>query len=222
MTVLVPPGAQANIACAVEGFNLSNTIGGTKQVMTATVATPSGADGDVVVTVTAANMGVTPKDVTVSVADGDTEAQVATELRAALAADDVVGGFFDVTAAGAVVTLTCKTHAANDPTMKLAVKTDTNSTGVTIDDAIAVEGALATSCTITLTPEVSYAATPAMVGVPQHVKDAAGSAATTMTWEVTSQSTAGVTITVTLDAAPGAGKTDTIVFNGGLIGVPAR
>ena len=222
MTVLVPPGAQANIACAVEGFNLSNTIGGTRQVMTATVTAPSGDDGDVVVTVTAANMGVTPKDVTVSVADGDTEAQVATELRAALAADDDVGGFFDVTAAGAVVTLTCKTHAANDPTMKLAVKTDTNSTGVTIDDAIAVEGALATSCTITLTPEVSYAATPAMVGVPQHVKDATGSAATTMTWEVTSQTTAGVTITVTLDRAPGAGKTDTIVFNGGLIGIPAR
>ena len=221
MTILVPPRADPNIACAVEGFNLSNTISGTRQVMTATVATPSVADGDVVVTVTAANMGGNPKDVTVTVANGDTVEAVATLLAAALADDDDVAAFFDITVAGAVVTLTRKTHAANDPTMALAVKTDASSTGVTIDDAIAVEGALATSCTITLTPEVSYAAPPAVVGVPQHIKDG-GSSATTMTWAITSQSTAGVTITVTLDQAPGAGKTDTIVFNGGLIGIPAR
>jgi len=221
MTILVPPRADPNIACAVEGFNLSNTISGTRQVMTATVATPSVADGDVVVTVTAANMGGTPKDVTVTVANGDTVEAVATLLAAALADDDDVAAFFDITVAGAVVTLTRKTHAANDPTMALAVKTDASSTGVTIDDAIAVEGALATSCTITLTPEVSYAAPPAVVGVPQHIKDG-GSSATTMTWAITSQSTAGVTITVTLDQAPGAGKTDTIVFTGGLIGIPAR
>ncbi len=222
MTVLIPPGAHPNIACAVEGFNLSNTIGGTKQVMTATVATPSLADGDVVVTVTAANMGSTPKDVTVTVANGDTEAQVATKLRAALAADDDVGGFFDVAAAGAVVTLTRKTHAANDATMALKVKTDVSNTGVTIDDAITVDGALATSCTITLTPEVSYAAVPVLVGAPQHIKDE-GSAATKIDhWAITTQATSGVTITVTLDQAPGAGKTDTIVFVGGLIGVPAR
>lgn len=221
MTVLVPPGAHPNIACAVEGFNLSNTIGGTRQVMTATVATPSAADGDVVVTVTAAGMTVTPKDVTVTVENGDTVGDVAALLAAALADDADVGAYFDITVADAVVTLTRKTHAANDPAMALEVKTDESDTDVTIDDAITVQGALATSCTITLTPEVSYAATPAMVGVPQRVPGA-GSAATTMTWAITAQSTAGVTITVTLDRAPGAGKTDTIVFNGGLIGVPAR
>ena len=222
MTILVPPRADPNIACAVEGFSLSNTIGGTKQVMTATVTKPSVANGNVVVTVTAAGMTVTPKDVTVAVAEGATEAQVAANLRDALAADGDVGGFFDITVAGAVVTLTCKTHAAYDSSMALAVKTDASSTGVTIDDAITVQGALATSCTITLTPEVSYAATPVLCGVPQHVPDAAGSAATTMTWKVTSQSTSAIVLTVTLDQAPGAGKTDTIVFNGGLIGIPAR
>jgi hypothetical protein len=222
MTILVPPRADPNIACAVEGFNLSNTISGTKQVMTATVATPSVADGDVVVTVTAANMGGTPKDVTVTVANGDTVEAVATLLAAALADDDDVAAFFDITVAGAVVTLTRKTHAANDPTMALAVKTDASSTGVTIDDAITVQGALATSCTITVTPEVEYAAIPALIGVPQHVPDAAGSAATTMTWKVTSQSTSAIVLTVTLDQAPGAGKTDTLIFNGGLIGIPAR
>ena len=222
MTVLVPPGAQANIACAVEGFSLSNTIGGTRQVMTATVATPSVADGDVVVTVTAANMGGTPKDVTVTVANEDTVGEVATLLAAALAEDADVGAFFDIAASGAVVTLTRKTHATNDPTMALAVKTDASDTGVTIDDAITVQGALASSCTITLTPEVSYAAVPALVGAPQHIKDE-GSAATKIDhWAITSQTTSGVTITVTLDQAPGAGKTDTIVFVGGLIGVPAR
>ncbi len=83
-------------------------------------------------------------------------------------------------------------------------------------------GGMATSCTITLTPKVSYAATPVVCGVPQHVPDAAGSAATTMTWKVTSQSTSAIVLTVTLDQAPGAGKTDTIIFNGGLIGIPAR
>jgi len=206
----------------VEGFSLSNFIGGTRQVMTATVATPSVADGDVVVTVTAANMGGTPKDVTVTVANEDTVAQVATKLRAALAADANVGAYFNITVSGAVVTLTRKTHAANDPAMALAVKTDASNTGVTVTSAITVQGALATSCTITLTPEVSYAATPVVCGVPRHVPDAAGSAATTMTWKVTSQSTSAIVLAVTLDRAPGAGKTDTIVFNGGLIGVPAR
>ena len=222
MTVLVPPGAHPNIACAVEGFSLSNFIGGTRQVMTATVATPSVADGDVVVTVTAANMGGTPKDVTVTVANEDTVAQVATKLRAALAADANVGAFFDIAASGAVVTLTRKTHAANDPAMALAVKTDASNTGVTIDDAITVQGALATSCTITVTPEVEYAAIPALTGVPQHVKGEGSSATKIDNWAITTQATTGVTITVTLDAAPGAGITDTIVFVGGLIGIPAR
>ncbi|MFA7122313.1 MAG: hypothetical protein WC277_12590 [Bacilli bacterium] len=221
MTVLVPPGAQANVACAVEGFNLSNTIGGTKQVMTTEILTPSADDGTVEFTVTAANMDNSPKAVDVVVANGDTVEDVATLVADAFESDDDVGGFFDITVAGAVVTMTRKTHAGNDPTMAVAVTADTSSTGVTQDDAITVQGALATSCTITLTPEVSYAATPVMVGVPQHVKDG-GSSATAMTWAITAQSTAGVTITVTLDPAPGAGKTDTIVFNGGLIGIPAR
>lgn len=222
MTILVPPRADPNIACAVEGFNLSNTISGTKQVMTATVATPSVADGDVVVTVTAAGMTGTQKDVTVTVENGDTVGDVAALLAAALADDDDVGGFFDITVAGAVVTLTCKTHAANDQTMKLEVKTDSSNTGVTIDDAIAVEGALATSCTITVTPEVEYAAIPVLVGAPQHVKGVGSVATKIDNWAITTQSTSAIVLTVTLDQAPGAGKTDTIVFNGGLIGIPAR
>lgn len=221
MTVLVPPGAHPNIACAVEGFSLSNTIGGTRQVMTATVATPSVADGDVVVTVTAVGLATGTKDVTVIVKDKDTVGDVAALLAAALTADADVRAFFDIAAAGAVVTLTRKTHATNDPTMALAVKTDTSFTGVTVTSAITVPGALASSTTITLTPEVTYAAVPVLVGYPQHVKDA-GSAATSMSWAITSQTTSGITIAVTLDPAPGAGKTDTIVFNGGLIGIPAR
>ena len=85
-----------------------------------------------------------------------------------------------------------------------------------------ISGSLATSCTITLTPEVTYAAVPALVGAPQHIKGV-GSAATKIdNWAITTQAVGGVTITVTLDAAPGAGITDTIVFVGGLIGIPAR
>jgi hypothetical protein len=222
MTILVPPRADPNIACAVEGFSLSNTISGTKQVMTVTIATPAAAAGTVEFTVTAANMDNSPKAVDVVVENEDTVEEVAALVAAAFAEDDDVGGFFDITVAGAVVTLTRKTHAANDPTMKLKVKTDASETGVTIDDEITVQGALATSCTITITPEVEYAAIPALIGTPQHVPDAAGSDATTMTWKVTSQSTSAIVLTVTLDPAPGAGKTDTIVFNGGLIGIPAR
>ena len=222
MTVLVPPGAHPNIACAVEGFSLSNTISGTKQVMTVTVLTPSVANGDVVVTVTAANMTGSPEDVTCTVADGDTVGAVAGKLATALAAAAGVKTFFDVTVAGAVVTMTRKTHAANDAGMKVVVKTDASNTGVTVTSAITVQGALATSCTITLTPEVSYAAVPALVGAPQHIKDE-GSAATKIDhWAITTQATSGITITVSLDQAPGAGKTDTIVVVGGLIGVPAR
>lgn len=222
MAVLVPPRAQPNIACAVEGFNLSNTIGGTKQVMTVTIATPAVAAGTVEFTVTAANMDNSPKAVDVVVANEDTVEEVAALVAAAFAADDDVGGFFDITAAGAVVTLTCKTHAANDATMAVAVTADTSSTGVTQTDAIAVEGALATSCTITVTPEVEYAAIPTLAGAPQHVKGDGSVATKIDNWAITAQSTAGVTITVTLDQAPGAGITDTIVFNGGLIGIPAR
>ena len=222
MAVLVPPRAHPEISCAVEGFNLSNTISGTKQVMTVTVETAAVNDGDVVVTVTAAGMTGTPKDVTVTVANGDTVGDVAGKLAAALAAAAGVKTFFDVTVAGAVVTMTRKTHAANDAGMKVVVKTDASNTGVTVTSAITVQGALATSCTITLTPEVSYAAVPALVGAPQHIKDE-GSAATKIdNWAITTQATSGVTITVTLDQAPGAGKTDTIVFVGGLIGIPAR
>ena len=222
MAILVPPRADPNIACAVEGFSLSNTISGTKQVMTVTIATPSAAAGTVEFTVTAANMNNSPKAVDVVVANGDTVEDVATLVAAAFAADVDVGEFFDVTVAGAVVTMTCKTHAANDPTMAVDVTADTSSTGVTIDDAITVQGALATSCTITVTPEVEYAAIPALIGVPQHVKGVGSVATKIDNWAITAQSTAGVTITVTLDAAPGAGITDTIVFNGGLIGIPAR
>ncbi|MFA7125353.1 MAG: hypothetical protein WC129_04920 [Sphaerochaetaceae bacterium] len=222
MTVLVPPRADPNIACAVEGFSLSNTISGTKQVMTVAITDAPAAAGTVEFTVTAANMDHSPKAVDVVVASGDTVEEVAALVAAAFAEDDDVGGFFDVTVAGAVVTMTCKTHAANDDTMAVAVTADTSSTGVTQTDAITVQGALATSCTITVTPEVEYAAIPVLVGVPQHVKDE-GSAATKIdSWAITTQATTGVTITVTLDAAPGAGKTDTIVFNGGLIGIPAR
>ena len=222
MAVLVPPRAHPEISCAVEGFNLSNTISGTKQVMTVTVATPSVADGDVVVTVTAANMTGTPEDVTCTVANGDTVGAVAGKLATALAAAAGVKTFFDVTVAGAVVTMTRKTHAANDAGMKVVVKTDTSNTGVTVTSAITVQGALATSCTITVTPEVEYAAIPTLAGAPQHVKGV-GSAATKIdNWAITTQATTGVTITVTLDAAPGAGITDTIVFVGGLIGIPAR
>ena len=222
MTILVPPRAHANIACAVEGFSLSNTISGVRQVLTGTVDAVSAAADTIEVTVTAANMAGTPAAVNVGLALADTKPQVAAKIADALALDAGIAAWFDIATDGDDVVLTRKIHAANDPTMAIAVTADLGATGVTITDAITTPGSLATSCTITLTPDVTYAAVPALIGVPQHVPDAAGSAATTMTWKVTSQSTSAIVLTVTLDQAPGAGKTDTIVFNGGLIGIPAR
>ena len=222
MTILVPPRAHANIACAVEGFSLSNTISGVQEVLTGTVDAVSAAADTIEVTVTAANMQGTPAAVNVGLALADTKPQVAAKIADALALDAGIAAWFDIATDGDDVVLVRKIHAANDPTMAIAVTADLGATGVTITDAITTPGSLATSCTITLTPDVTYAAVPALVGAPQHIKGV-GSAATKIdNWAITTQAVGGVTITATLDAAPGAGITDTIVFVGGLIGIPAR
>ncbi|MDI6720373.1 MAG: hypothetical protein QMD46_12255 [Methanomicrobiales archaeon] len=52
MTILVPPRLVPGIDCAVEGFALSGTISGTRQVMTVTIDTPAAASDTVEFTVT--------------------------------------------------------------------------------------------------------------------------------------------------------------------------
>lgn len=102
------------------------------QVETATVAGTIGAGGagNAKVTVTAAGMANSPKDVTVAVANNDTAAQVAGKARAALAADPDVSGFFTVSGATDKIILTARVAAANDGALNIASTNDT-CTGLT-------------------------------------------------------------------------------------------
>jgi len=102
---------------------------GTRQVETATIhETVPGTliAGNMTCTVTAAGMVNSPKAVTVAVATNDTEAQVATKVRAALTADADVSAFFTVSGATTAVILTAKVAVANDGTMNIATADDTS------------------------------------------------------------------------------------------------
>lgn len=98
--------------------------GGTKQVETATVAedTPGTlVAGDATVIVTAAGMAGSPITVSVALATNDTVNQVATKIRAALAAHAVIGAFFTVSGSNAAVILTVVTTQANDGTLNISI-----------------------------------------------------------------------------------------------------
>lgn len=95
------------------------------------VGTITGA-GNATVTVTAAGMTGSPKDISVAVALNDTDAQVAAKVRTALAADADVTAMFGVSGTGANVVLTALQSAANDATLNIAYTNDT-CTGLTPD-----------------------------------------------------------------------------------------
>lgn len=102
------------------------------QKETISVTHKADSEGVVVVTVTAANMDNSPKAVNIAVdADDSTTALVAAKIRAALAADADVGGFFTVSGDAAEINLTAKTDAANDATMAIALE-DAPTTAVTV------------------------------------------------------------------------------------------
>lgn len=103
---------------------------GAAQVETATVGGGATASANVIVTVTAAGMTGSPKAINVAVTNGDTAAQVAAKIRTALAADSAVAAMFQVGGAGATVTLTRNTPAANDATLNIGIDGSTNGTGV--------------------------------------------------------------------------------------------
>ncbi len=106
--------------------------GGTKQVETATVAGNISSAGNLSITVTAAGMTNSPKVVPVAVLDtDDTGAQIATKIRAALAADVDVNGFFVVSGATDQVIITARAAAANDATMNIA-QANGSAAGLTI------------------------------------------------------------------------------------------
>jgi hypothetical protein len=113
----------------------ANTTAGVLPVLqkeTITVTHKADAQGTLVVTVTAANMTNSPKSVNVSVDEDDsTVTLVATKIKAALAVDDDIGGFFTVSGSAGEINLTAKTDAANDATMEIALS-DAPTTAVTV------------------------------------------------------------------------------------------
>jgi len=105
---------------------------GVYQVETAVIVGTITLGGNMSVTVTAAGMTGSPKTLTVAVALNDTATQVATKVRAALAADVDVMAMFSVGGTGANVALTALQSAANDATLNIAYDNDT-CTGLTGD-----------------------------------------------------------------------------------------
>jgi hypothetical protein len=106
---------------------------GVLQVETAVVVGTITTAGNATLTVTAAGMSGSPKDVVVALALNDDATAIATKFRAALALDADVAAFFTVSGSDANVVLTARASAANDATMNIAYA-DTTSDGLT-DDA---------------------------------------------------------------------------------------
>lgn len=124
-------------ATGMTGTSSANTTAGVApvaQVETATVASGASANGNVIVTVTAAGMTGSPKAINVAVLSSDnTAVLVAAKIRTALAADSAVAALFTVGGSSATVTLTRTSPAgvSNDATLNIGIDGTTNSTGVT-------------------------------------------------------------------------------------------
>ena len=88
--------------------------------------TPGASSGSATITVTA-SAGITgsPRTINVPVATGDTAADVAAKMRAALIADTEVNNRFMVTGAGVQIVLTRRVVEANDNTLNIATANGT-------------------------------------------------------------------------------------------------
>lgn len=91
------------------------------ETVSITIAVTSVTAGTLAVVVTALGMSNSPKTVSVTLAGAETAAQVATKIRAALAADSDVGFFFTVGGTGVTVTLTTRKYAANDTSAAITI-----------------------------------------------------------------------------------------------------
>jgi hypothetical protein len=106
---------------------------GVFQVETATIVGVISTAGNATVTVTAAGMTGSPiGPLNVAVALDDDQDEVATKIRAVLAAHAVIGAFFTVSGATDKVVLTRTVSAANDGTMNIAY-TNGTCVGLTPD-----------------------------------------------------------------------------------------
>lgn len=99
----------------------------TRQVETATIVgtIEAAGGGDATVTVTATGLPGNSVVKSVAVANNDTAAQVATKIRAALAADTDITALYSVGGLDADVVLTATVARANDDTLNVAYTNDT-------------------------------------------------------------------------------------------------
>jgi hypothetical protein len=95
-------------------------LGSVRQEETATIVGVITLAGYAIITVTAAGMTNSPKNVSVSVALNDTAEQVAAKAYTALILDSDVSAFFDVSQSAADLIFTAKAAADNDATMNVA------------------------------------------------------------------------------------------------------
>jgi phage tail sheath gpL-like len=123
MNISVDNGTCTGLTSALTSANTTAGILGVLQVETATIVGTGDVKCEIVVT--AAGMTNSPKTISVPVADGDTAAQVAAKVIAALAADVDVSAFFSVGGTGALVVLTVLVDDDYDSTINLASDNDT-------------------------------------------------------------------------------------------------
>lgn len=132
------------VATIVVSGDAAAWLGGTAQIETITcTAGESTGAGDITMTITAAGMSNSPKDVVVAIGgEDDTVEEVGALVRAALELDADVISFFEVSGSGANVILTALVPAANDGTVDFGY-VDTDTTGVTFGASTATEAGVA-------------------------------------------------------------------------------
>jgi autotransporter-associated beta strand protein len=102
----------------------AEVVGATAQVETATASGNAQNNGNVLAIVTGAGIAGSPLTVVVPVLAGDTPADWAPKVAAALNDTPAVTALYNVTSSGADIILTAIAPAANDPTLNLALGFD--------------------------------------------------------------------------------------------------
>ena len=148
--VLTAVDEAANDATLAFGYVDTDTTGATFGASGNTTAGDLLAAGNITMTITAAGMDNTPKAVVVALTEAMSINAVASAVRAALALDADVSGFFDVSGADADVVLTALDAAANDATVDFGY-VDTGTTGATFGASTATEaGVVKETATLTI------------------------------------------------------------------------
>ena len=115
-------GSASSAGCVAADVSVNYAIGSGAQVETAAINnTNITAAGSIKVTVTAAGMAGSPKQILVPVLSGDSGSTTATKIRTALAADAAVAAMFSVGGSSRNIVLTRLVPAENDATLNIAI-----------------------------------------------------------------------------------------------------